>query len=164
MSWLTAITDLSDSEQVKRVRRGRYGVIETRAGYFERLALRPWPKLALPWDMIWGDYRHRSLGGDRCWLFYNQPRGLPSFLALKFVVSTRAATLATFRGALEVLDRVAQLKQTDAIVCDAVNWRISDRLMARWGWQPHKPQRWHRNYIKRFYGSFPGAVGSLSGV
>ncbi|HEX7450615.1 MAG TPA: hypothetical protein VF306_23845 [Pirellulales bacterium] len=163
MAWLTAITDLSDAEQAALVRRSQYGVVETQQGRFARLTLRPWPKLALPWDLWWGDYFHRAVEGDRCWLFYNQPRALPSFLALKFVVSSRAATLATFRGALEVLDYIARLKQTDAIVCDAVNWRISDRLMARWGWQPHKPQRWHRNYIKRFYGTFPAMACTTSG-
>jgi hypothetical protein len=26
---------------------------------------------------------------------------------------------------------------------------MSDRLLARFGWQPHKPQRWHRNFIRR---------------
>ena len=32
--------------------------------------------------------------------------------------------------------------------------------MARLGWEPHKPQRWHRNYIRRFYGTYPTvAVG-----
>lgn len=158
MAWLTTIADLSDPVECQCVRRGRYGVIETRGGRFERLTLRPWPKLALPWDVFWGDHRHRSARGDRCWLFYNQPRSSPDFLALKFVVSSRAATLATFRAALVALDVVARLKRSDAIVCDAVNWRISDRLMTRWGWQPHKPQRWHRNYIKRFYGAFPAAA------
>ncbi|HJT36543.1 MAG TPA: hypothetical protein VJ783_31260 [Pirellulales bacterium] len=152
MAWLETITDLSDPTRIERLRQARYGVIEMAAGKLLRVRLRPWPKLALPWDMIWGDYRHRSAEGDRCWLFYNQPRRLPNFLALKFVVSTRRTTLATFRGALAVLDQVARLKKTDAIVCDAANWRISDRLLARWGWQAHKPQRWHRNFIKRFYG------------
>jgi hypothetical protein len=23
------------------------------------------------------------------------------------------------------------------------------------GWEPHKPQRWHRNFIRRFYGVYP---------
>ena len=151
MAWLETITDLTDAAQVEGLRRGRYGVIEMAAGRFAGVRLRPWPKLALPWDLIWGDHWHRSADGDRCRLFYNQPRRLPNFLALKFVVSSRRTTLASFRGALAVLDEVARLKQIDAIVCDAANWRISDRLLARWGWQPHKPQRWHRNYIKRFY-------------
>ena len=55
----------------------------------------------------------------------------------------------------EVLDEVAWLKRTDALLCDVWNERISPRLLARWGWEPHKPQPWHRNYIKRFYGTYP---------
>ena len=61
--------------------------------------------------------------------------------------SRRAGTsYATFRAALVVLDAIAELKRTDAIVCDAANMRLSDRLMERLGWEPHKPQRWHRNF------------------
>ena len=51
------------------------------------------------------------------------------------------------------------MKQIDAIVCDAGNIRLSDRVMARLGWEPHKPQRWHRNFIRRFYGVYPSRVG-----
>ena len=94
--------------------------------------------------------------GDRCLLYYNQPRRCPNYLALKYVVSRVAiARFATFRKAAQTLDEVARIKQTDAILCDAWNLRISDRLFARWGWEPHKPQRWHRNFIKRFYGVYP---------
>jgi hypothetical protein len=83
---------------------------------------------------------------------------MPNFLALKYVVSTGGTSYATFRAALNVLDLVAELKRTDAIVCDVANLRISDRLLARLGWQPHKPRRWHRNYIRRFYGVYPLAA------
>ena len=57
-----------------------------------------------------------------------------------------------------VLDSIAEIKQIDAIVCDAGNVRLSERLMARLGWEPHQPSRWHRNYIRRFYGVYPGSV------
>ena len=80
---------------------------------------------------------------------------MPNFLALKYIVSTRGTSYRTFRAALSVLDAIAELKQIDAIVCDAANIRLSDRLMARLGWEPHKPQRWHRNFIRRFYGKYP---------
>jgi hypothetical protein len=60
------------------------------------------------------------------------------------------------------LDRVAELKRIDAIVCDASNIRLSDRLMARLGWEPHKPQRWHRNYIRRFYGVYPTTASAAA--
>ena len=95
---------------------------------------------------------------DRCLLYYNQPRRTPNFLALKYIVSTAGTSYATFRAALAVLDAVAELKRIDAIVCDAANIRLTDRLMARLGWEPHKPQRWHRNFIRRFYGVYPSAA------
>ena len=94
--------------------------------------------------------------------YYNQPRRHSNYLSVAFVLSHRDGTLATFRRALTVLDEVARLKRTDAILCDAWNWRISDRLAARWGWEPHKPQRWHRNFIKRFYGVYPQPAAEVS--
>ena len=59
---------------------------------------------------------------------------------------------------LAILDEIARLKQTDAIDCDAANLRISDRVLERFGWEPHRPSKWHRNFIKRFYGVYPEAL------
>ena len=44
--------------------------------------------------------------------------------------------------------------------------RISSRLAQRWGWEAHKPSRWRRHFIKRFYGSYPEPLkpGSLIGA
>lgn len=147
--WFETVSDLTDERQRAIVRRRRYGVIEMADDRLRRISFRPLPKLARPLDLPWGQLVHRAARGNRCWLYFNQPRGLDQFLALKWVVSTSHATLASFRGALEVLDEVAEIKRVEALVCDAANGRISDRLLARWGWQSHKPQRWHRNYIKR---------------
>ncbi|REK05465.1 MAG: hypothetical protein DWQ37_23395 [Planctomycetota bacterium] len=138
--------------------RGRYGVIETAAGRLQAIHVRCWPKIVSALDAEWfGRRRHDSQPGDRCLWFYNQPRRFPNYLALVYAVSDRDTSFATFRRAAEVLDEVARAKQIDAILCDAWNERISARLLARWGWEPHKPQRWHRNYIKRFYGVYPPA-------
>ena len=134
----------------------RYGVIETSAGRLAAVHLRPWPKL-LSWPEIWPSgplYRARG-AADRCLLYYNQPRRFPNFMALKYVVSTRGTTCATLRAAIEALDALAELKGVDALLCDAANARLSDRLLGRYGWTPHKPQRWRRNFIKRFYGAYP---------
>ena len=140
-----------------RIRARRYGVIETVSGQLRAVHLRPWPKV-IAWPEIWplvGTRYHAAGQPDRCLLYYNQPRRMPSFLALKYVVSTGGTSYATNRAALKVLDAIAELKRIDAIVCDASNMRLSDRLMARLGWESHKPQRWHRNYIRRFYGVYP---------
>jgi hypothetical protein len=158
MSWLCETIDNFDAGR-ERIHARRYGVIETVDGRLRAIHLRPWPKfVALPEVLPLGPRYHAAGESDRCLLYYNQPRRMPSFLALKYVVSTVGTSYRTFRAALVVLDAIAEIKQADAIVCDAANVRLSDRLLARLGWEPHKPQRWHRNFIRRFYGKYPAAV------
>lgn len=151
-SWRTeCVTDWAEGEDL--LRRRRYGVVETRKGRLWQIRLRPLPKL-LAWPEIWptrADYHARG-EPDRCLLYYNQPWRHQKFLALKYMVSTPGTPYATFRAALAVLDDLARLKQVDALLCDAANSRISDRLLSRFGWEAHCPSRWHRNFIKRCYG------------
>jgi len=138
------------------LRRRRYGVIEAAGGQLTRVRLRPWPKIAtVPGIVFVGGWHHRHKAGDWCLGYYNQPRSFPSFLVLKYVVSGRGGTLASLYRVLETLDEIARLKGSDALLCDVANWRVSEALMARWGWEPHCPSRWHRHYIKRFYGNYP---------
>ncbi len=112
--------------------------------------------------MFFGGWRHRYCAGDRIWLYYNQPRRFRNFLVLRYVVSNRDTSLATVRRALDALEEIARLKQSDALLCDAGNWRISAKLLDRLGWAPHCPSRWHRHFIKRFYGQYPGPATSRS--
>ncbi len=145
------------------LRRARYGIIETSGGELTAIHLRPWPKLiSLPECWPTGPRFHGGGPVDCCWLYYNQPRQMPEFLALRYMVSTAGTTFATFRAALAALDQVASLKKADAAICDAGNLRLSARLMRRFGWEAHKPQRWHRNYIRRYYGNYPLANKSLN--
>jgi hypothetical protein len=162
MAWpFETIVDFDSGRE--RLRAGRWGVIETLGGEFRAVHLRPWPKLvSLPELLPLGPRYHSAGQGDRCLLYYNQPLRVPNFLALKYVVSTSGTNYRTFRKCLMVLDAIAELKQVDAIVCDAANFRLSERFMARMGWEPHKPQRWHRNYIRRFYGTYPTLGGMPS--
>jgi hypothetical protein len=154
------ITDFDAGRE--RICARRYGVIETAGGTLRSITLRPWPKLvSLPELWPLGPHYHPEGGVDRCLLYYNQPWRMPNYLALRYVVSTAGTSYRTFRAALRALDAVAELKHTDAIVCDAANMRLSDRLMARLGWEPHKPQRWHRNFIRRFYGNYPVGSGDI---
>jgi hypothetical protein len=138
------------------IRRARYGVIETAGGSLQAVHVRRFPKwIALPELWPVAKRYHESGMPDRCLLYFNQPRSCPNFLALKYVASTQATSYATFRAAIATLDALAAEKGIDALVCDAANSRLSDRFLARQGWEKHKPQRWHRNFIKRFYGEYP---------
>jgi hypothetical protein len=158
--WET-VTDLAAGSAV--LRRRRYGVIEVADEQLVRIMLRPLPKLVTwPEARLLGRFQHALRRGNACRLYYNEPRSAPGYLALSYLVSTRGATWRTVLGALAVLDEIARIKQSDALVCDVANVRISDRLLARWGWAPLRPRWGHRNFIKRFYGSYPIADMPLS--
>ena len=154
MPLFETVTDLSSGAEV--LRRRAYGVIEVAGGRLRRVVLRPFPKLiSAPEAILLGTWHHTHRLGDCVRLYYNQPRRFPNFLAVKYIVSARRTRLSTLVRALEALDEIARLKRSDALLCDVGNWRISSRLLARYGWEPHCPSRWHRHYIKRFYGKYP---------
>jgi len=148
------VTELESGGEI--LRRRAYGVIEAADGQFRRVWLRPFPKLAsVPGILLLGRWQHLSRQGDRCLLYYNQPRRFPQFLVIKYVVSGKGTQYRTCRSTLRVLDEIARIKGADALLCDVANWRISTAMMARWGWVPHCPSWWHRHFIKRFYGVYP---------
>jgi len=154
MQLFESITSLTEGGDT--LRRRACGVIEVVDGRFCRVRLRPFPKIvSLPEILLLGRWSHRQRSGDRCLLYYNQPRRHGNFLVMKYVVSTRGTQLATIHRALDVLDEIARLKGSDAILTDVSNWRISRRALARRGYEPHSPSRWHRHYIRRFYGKYP---------
>lgn len=152
--WLESITDLQADADL--IRQRRYGVIDCRQGRLAAIHLRPFPKLVSAWE-VWtvGQWSHRLRPGDRCLVYYNQPRRFPNFLVVIYLLSFRDTSVATVRRGLTVLDEVARLKRSDALLCNVASWRISDRVMLRCGWEPHCPSRWSRHFIKRFYGKWP---------
>ena len=154
MKLFESITSLAEGEDA--LCRRAYGVIEVVEGRFCRVRLRPFPKIvSLPEILLLGRWSHRHRSGDRCLLYYDQPRRHGNFLVIKYLVSTRGTQLATIHRALDVLNEIARLKGSDAILADVSNWRISRRALARRGYEPHSPSRWHRHYIRRFYGKYP---------
>jgi hypothetical protein len=153
MAWFESITDLHSNSAL--VRRRRYGMIESRGGRLVAVHFRPWPKLVSLPEVLWAEKLSRHRTGDRCRVYFNQPLRHSQFLSITFAVSSRQCTLATLHAARTALETIAEIKQSDALLCDAWNTRISQRLLERWGWEPHCPSRWHRNFIRRFYGQYP---------
>lgn len=153
--WFESIRRLEGNEDLVRSR--RYGMIEVVEGKLIRVHFRPWPKIISSTEATWlGGWQHRhDRFRDRCRLYYNQPRGHSDFLALKYVVSSFGTRYRTFFQATVALDQIARIKGSDAILAEVTNPRITDRMMARWGWQRHLPQRRGRHFIKRFYGTYP---------
>lgn len=155
MLWpFATVTDLE--QQRETIRRRRFGRIEISHGRLTAIRYRPWPMQASWWGVWFGRrVTHRSHPGDHCWLYFNQPWGSPDYLALPFIVSSRDACYATFREALSVLDRIAEIKRSAALVCEASNLRISHRLLQRFGWERHLEHSSRRHYIKRIDQTLP---------
>lgn len=142
------ITDL-DIDRDAVVRR-RYGTIETAGGKFVRLKLRPLPKIVTaPGVMLLGPIRHELWRDDRCLLFYDQPARFPQFLALKYLISGRHASAKTVLRAIKTVERIAEMKGCTALLCDIAAGRLLPHVVERFGFEPHAPQWFHRNYIKR---------------
>ncbi|QDV68457.1 hypothetical protein Poly24_21660 [Rosistilla carotiformis] len=139
-------------EGAATLQRRHHGVIEVRDGCLSSIHLRPWPTLVTRLR-VWRDNRRRDSHSqqDVCRLYYDQLWSQPNFLVLKYVVSTPGTRFATARLAALTLDAIAEIKRTDAIVCEASNARLSERLLDRWGWQRHLLTSSRRHYIKRLY-------------
>ncbi len=151
MALFETIVDLAAG--AASLRRRRYGMIEVADGRLRRVVLRPFPKIVSIFEpLVLGRWRHRCVPGDRVRIYYNQPLRHSNFLALKYAESTRGARYGSLVCAMAVLDEIARLKGSDALLCDAANRRVSERLLRRWGWAPHCPSRRHRHFIKRLNG------------
>jgi hypothetical protein len=144
----------SFAEQAERIKKWRCGYICTEDGRLSKIVGRWWPYQGNWLQMLW-DVRQRPLKQNRCELYYSQPWSSPGFLTLSYVRSGPQTSLSTLYVAALALDQIAKLKGCHAIVCHATNDRISDRFLARWGWQQHCPDWPGRHFIKRFYGEYP---------
>ena len=149
---LRCVTDLSREAPTLASRRS--GMIVTENGRFRAVVGRWWPHYGSLVEFLW-DRKLRRMPGDRCELFYHQSLASPGFLTLDYVRTGCATRLTTCYTASLVLDEIARLRKTNAIVCNVINDRISDRLLERWGWEAHCPTWSGRHFIKRFYGEYP---------
>lgn len=151
-------SDLSDP--FGKIFNRSYGIIVVEAGEFSAIKFKPWPKIISTWEVGLSGQRVHQSGRclDRCLLYYNQPLFHRRYLALKYVVSRRGTSFRSFRLATQILDEVARIKRSDAIVCEVTNPSISNRLMKRWGWERHLTDQSARHFIKRFYGEYPAPL------
>jgi hypothetical protein len=155
--WFETVTDLQSGRDA--IARRAYGVIEVRRGELFRIVFRPWPKWFTGDDVVLRSPLFPSqMLSDSCRLYYNQPLAQPNYLALKYIISSLGTRFATIRRAMQVLDEVARIKRSDAIVCHVSSRSVSDRLMERWGWERHLMTSRRRHFIKRFYGQYPPPV------
>jgi len=104
---------------------------------------------------VWLQAKFGRREDDCCWLDYHQPFGMPSFLTLDYIRTGTLASYKTFIGACHVLDEIARIRATSAIVAHVTNRNISDRLLRRHGWERHMEAWKGRHWIRRFYQGYP---------
>jgi hypothetical protein len=144
------------------LRRRPYGMIEAINGRFVRIQLKPWPKVASLMEAHWIQaMKTQRQRRDVCRLYYNQPLGHRNYLTLSYVESSLNTSLRTCYATLDVLNQVAFIKQSDALLAEVANSRISDRFMIRRGWERHREPSRQRHWIKRFYGDYPEVAKSF---
>ena len=154
MALFQTVHDLD--EESDTIRRRPYGVIEVADGKFQHIRLRPWPKLISTIEINWtSGLKSNHIEKDVCRCYYNQPFFHRKFLTLMYIQSSLATTRDTLVTTLNVLDTVARIKQSNALLTEVTNKRVSDRAMIRWGWERHLLTSKKRHFIKRFYGTYP---------
>ena len=147
----TVSDPLSCADEIRRWRSGR---IIMRSGKLIGVQRRLWCG-SVSVAQVWWQSRFGRPNDDYCWLDYHQPFGMPGFLTLDYVRSGTAAGFKSFVGACHVLDDIAQLRGTMAIVAHVSTAAISDRLLQRLGWQQHMDNWSGRHWIRRFYDGYP---------
>jgi hypothetical protein len=140
--------------QAREVVAWRAGRIVTEAGRLGWIERRWWAYKASRFRVAW-DTARRPRGLVGCQIFFHHSPSNPDFLVLGYVSSHPRASLSSLYCGLVVLDEIARLKGSSAIVAEVTNDRLSDRLLARWGWEPHCRNWRGRHFIKRFYGGYP---------
>lgn len=147
----------SEREDWSGIKLRSSGMIVTQGGRFKELRIFWLPRHSTVWR-VWIDQRLRRLPHDECRIYYRQPFAAPNYLALDYFVSGFKTSMQTVDVALRSLDRVAELKQSDAIVAHLKNSRISSRLLQRYGWERHLGGESSRHIIRRFYGNYPASI------
>ena len=107
---------------------------------------------------VWWQATYGRSDNEVCWLDYHQPVGMPAFLTLDYIRSGKSAGIKSFIGACKILDEIARIRGTQAIVAHVTNQSITDRLLTRLGWQQHMEEWNGRHWIRRFYDGYPESV------
>jgi hypothetical protein len=131
----------------------RNGRIVMKDGCLVAIRRRFWPTPASI-ARVWLQTRFNRGTRDECTLEYRSARP-GGFIVLDYIHSGPQTQLATFRGACQILDEIARLRGAVAILAHVSTDAISDRLLRRWGWEPHANHMAGRHWIKRFYDGYP---------
>jgi len=125
-----------------------YGEVLLSHGELVAIYPRWWPKIASRWEAI----QHtllRSLPEDVCRAYYAFPRRAPGYMTVIYAHSGPNTHYRTLYRGVKVMEDIARLRNTKAMVCESVNARVDERLLNRWGYVKHAVSLGGNHYIKR---------------
>ena len=144
-----ALSPVHSIEQNREsLRSWRYGEIEIANGQLTSIYPRWWPRLGSRWESYWDRY-NRKLPTDFCVAYYAFPRSAPGYMSLLYARSGPSTQYKTIYRAVFTLEQIAKLRNSNAIVCEMISERGTERLMNRWGYVRHALSLGDNHYIKR---------------
>ena len=135
-------------ENADSLRSWRYGEIELSDGKLVAIYPRWWPRLGSRWESYQDSY-NRKLPVDVCRVYYSFPLRAPGYMSVLYAHSGPNTRYKTIRRAVLVVDAIAVLNSSNAIICQIINERGTERLMKRWGYVRHATSLGDNHYIKR---------------
>ena len=132
----------------KKIRSWNYGELELSDGKLIGIYPRWWPRIGSQLESFQDSYI-RTLPNDFCRAYYAFPRRAPGFMSVLYARSGPNTQYKTLYRAVVVMDEIARLKEAQAIVCQTISLRASERLMNRWGYVRHAQSLGENHYIKR---------------
>lgn len=106
------------------------------------------PRFASRWDVLLDTSRPRVKERE-CHVYYSFPMRTPGFMAVQYLVCGQETPYATLRRSVEIVSWIARARGCQAVVCQAISDRLSERVMKRWGYVPHAKTLGPGHYILR---------------
>ena len=135
-------------ENPDKLRSWRYGEIELADGKLVAIYPRWWPRVGSQWESYRESY-NRTLQADFCRAYYAFPRRAPGYMSVLYARSGPNTRYKTILSAVSIMDEIAILNNSNAIVCQIISERGTERLMKRWGYVRHAASLGDNHYIKR---------------
>lgn len=143
------LRSLATIEAYANFKTWRYGEIEVSSGSLVAIHRRWWPRIGSQSEAYLDSY-HRTLPSDSCRAYFAFPFRAPGYMTVLYARGGPNLQYKTIDQAVLVMDEIAQLRDSNAIVCQVVSDRGTERLMNRWGYVRHACTLGDNHYIKRF--------------
>ena len=125
-----------------------YGELEFCDGRLISIRPRWWPRIGSTWESMQDSYL-RNVPNKVLIAYYAFPLRSPGFMSVLYAHSGPETQYKTILRAVLTVDEIARLRNAQAIVCQTVSARATERLMSRWGYVRHAITLGNNHFIKR---------------